>query len=331
MKTILKLVMQSPRNYSLRKLFCCLPLLLPLAACENNNDTAVSAKGTEENGNAAKLILVSGATGRQGGAVARELSSRGYRVRGLTRNPESERAQQLAGLGIEMVKGDFDDVNSLLNATQGVYGVFSVQNFWEHGKQGEIRQGSNLADAAKQAGVSHFVYTSVANADQNTGIPHFDSKYEIEKYIQSLQLPYTIIRPVSFMENWEYSRAEIESGTIYGPLSPQTRHQHIAVKDIGRFAAEAFDHPAEWLGVAVDIAGDEHTQLEIAAIFSRVTGKDVKYVQVPWDEYEEQQGEEMAIMEKWFENTGYSVAVDDLRGNYPWLVSLEQFLMENGW
>ncbi len=318
-------------NRNLRNLAGCLLLLFSSAACEKSDEADTSTTNTSASTNSDKLILVSGATGRQGGAVARELLSRGYRVRGLTRNPDSERAQQLAGLGIEMVRGDFDDIDSLNRAAQGAYGVFSVQNFWEHGKQGEIRQGSNLADAAKQAGVSHFVYTSVANADKNTGIPHFDSKYEIEKYIQSIELPYTIIRPVSFMENWEYSRTDIENGIIYGPLSPDTRHQHIAVRDIGRFAAEAFDNPAEWLGVSLDIAGDESDQLETARIFSRVTGKDVKYVQVPWDEYEAQQGEEMTIMEKWFENTGYSVDVVDLRNDYPWLSSLEQYLKENDW
>ena len=318
-------------NYTLRNLFCCLLILFSAAACEESSEADRSTKNTVDSNNSEKLILVSGVTGRQGGAVARELLSRGYRVRGLSRNPGSERAQQLARLGIEMVKGDFNDIDSLNQATQGVYGVFSVQNFWEHGKQAEIRQGSNLADAAKQAGVSHFVYTSVANADQNTGIPHFDSKYEIEEYIKSIQLPYTVIRPVSFMENWEYARADIENGVIYGPLSPATRHQHIAVKDIGRFAAEAFDNPAEWLGVSINIAGDDHTQLEIAGLFSRVTGKDVSYVQVTWDEFEAQQGEEMTIMEKWFENVGYSVDVEKLRGNYPWLTSLEQYLLENGW
>ena len=323
--------MKLSQNYSLTKLLCCLFLSLSATACGKNTDTAASAKDNAENDNTAKLILVSGATGRQGGAVARELLSRGYPVRGLTRNPDSERAQQLAGLGIDMVKGDFDDVSTLNDATQGVYGVFSVQNFWEHGKEGEIRQGRNLADAAKRAGAGHFVYTSVASADKNTGIPHFDSKYEIEEYIRTIQLPYTVIRPVSFMENWEYSRADIVNGIIYGPLSPGTRNQHITVKDIGRFAAEAFDNPAEWLGVSIDIAGDDHTQQELAGLFSRVTGKEVSYVQVPWDEFEEQQGEEMAIMEKWFENVGYSVDVADLRSKYRWLTSLEQYLMENGW
>ena len=323
--------MKLSQNYSLTKLLCCLFLSLSATACEKNTDTAVSAIDAAENDKTAKLVLVSGATGRQGGAVARELLSRGYRVRGLTRNPGSERAQELAGLGIEMVKGDFDDVDSLNGATQGVYGVFSVQNFWEHGKKGEIRQGKNLADAAKRAGVSHFIYTSVASADKNTGIPHFDSKYEIEEYIKTIQLPYTVIRPVSFMENWEYSRADIVNGIIYGPLSPGTRNQHITVKDIGRFAAEAFDNPAEWLGVSIDIAGDDHTQQELAGLFSRVTGKEVSYVQVPWDEFEEQQGEEMAIMEKWFEDVGYSVDVADLRSKFPWLTSLERYLTENGW
>ena len=327
----MKLIMQSSLNYSLCKLFCCLLVLFSAAACEKSNEVDISAKKPVENINSAKLILVSGITGRQGGAVAQELLSRGYRVRGLTRNPESERAQQFAGFGVEMVKGDFNDINSLNQATQGVYGVFSVQNFWEHGKQAEITQGNNFADVAKQAGVSHFVYSSVANADKNTGIPHFDSKYEIETYIQSIQLPYTIIRPVSFMENWEYSRADIENGVIYGPLPAETLHQHIAVKDIGRFAAEAFDNPAEWLGISLDIAGDEYTQREIAGLFSQVTGKDVKYVRTPWDEFEQQQGPEMTIMEKWFEDVGYSVDVDTLRSQYPWLGSLEQYLKENGW
>ena len=323
--------MQSNLNRRLCKLLGCLLLLFSAAACEKSNETDVSANKTAESVTSEKLILVSGATGRQGGAVARELLSRGYPVRGLTRNPDSERAQQLAGLGIEMVKGDFDDVDSLNSATQGVYGVFSVQNFWEHGKEGEIRQGRNLADAAKRAGAGHFVYTSVASADKNTGIPHFDSKYEIEEYIRTIQLPYTVIRPVSFMENWEYSRADIGNGIIYGPLSPGTRTQHITVKDIGRFAAEAFDNPAEWLGVSIDIAGDDHTQQELAGLFSRVIGKEVSYVQVPWDEFEEQQGEEMAIMEKWFEDVGYSADVADLRSKFPWLTSLERYLTENDW
>ena len=113
----MKLIMKSSLNHSLFNLFCCLLLLLSAAACEKNNEVDIATKKPVENPDAARLILVSGVTGRQGGAVAKELLSRGYRVRGLSRNPESERAQQLAGLGIEMVKGDFNDINSFRTAT----------------------------------------------------------------------------------------------------------------------------------------------------------------------------------------------------------------------
>ena len=144
--------MRYSSNCFSRNLLGCLLLLFSVAACGNGNEADTSATKTAASANSDKLILVSGATGRQGGAVARELLSRGYRVRGLTRNPDSERAQLLAGLGIEMVKGDFNDIESLNHATQGVYGVFSVQNFWEHGKQAEIKQGRNLRQHRQPGG-----------------------------------------------------------------------------------------------------------------------------------------------------------------------------------
>ena len=141
-----------------------------------------------------KLILVTGATGKQGGAVARELLRRGYRVRGLTRNASSKRALALTALGIEMVQGDFDKPDTISSALQGAYGAFSVQNYWEHGKTAEIRQGVSFADAAQAAGVAHMVYSSVAHANESTGIAHFDSKYKIEEHIRMIGLPYTIFR-----------------------------------------------------------------------------------------------------------------------------------------
>nr|NIW24717.1 NmrA family NAD(P)-binding protein [Gammaproteobacteria bacterium] len=121
-----------------------------------------------------RTILVAGATGTQGGAVARELNARGYRVKGLTRNPNSERARAMTALGIEMVQGNFDDPESLDAALAGAYGAFSVQQYRGVGVDGEIRQGKAFADAAKRAGVQHFVYTSVAKATLNTGVPQFE-------------------------------------------------------------------------------------------------------------------------------------------------------------
>jgi len=278
-----------------------------------------------------KIILVAGATGNQGGAVARELNNRGYHVRGLTRNPASDTAVKLASLGIEMVEGDFNDIASLKRAMDGAYVAFSVQNFWLTGYDGEITQGMNFADAAKQQGIRHFIYTSVASADHNTGIPHFESKYVIERYIKSLRLPYTIVRPVAFMENWEYSRADILLGKWVTPFSLDSRRQWIAVEDIGRFVAEAFDNPGKWLGREFDIAGVEHTLAETIEIFEQVTGLPMAYRQISWEEHEAAQGKEMATMDKWIEATGYSVDVEKLRRNYPWLTSIREYLEQAGW
>ena len=151
----------------------------------------------------ARVILVAGATGTQGGAVARELVSRGYTVRGLTRNLDSDASKALSVLGVHMVRGNFDDAGSLDAALEGAYGAFSVQQYRGVGVDGEIRQSQAFVDAAKRAGVEHFVYTSVLYARLGTGVPQFESKREIEDYVRALGIPYSIVRPPSFMANLE--------------------------------------------------------------------------------------------------------------------------------
>ena len=237
----------------------------------------------------------------------------------------------MTALGVEVVRGDFEDIASLDAAMEGIYGVFSVQNFWEHGYEAEVRQGKNFADAARRAEVKHFIYSSVANADLKTGIPHFDSKYEIEQYVQSLNLPFTILRPVSFMENWEYSRGSIFAGKISSPFSLDTRLQQISVRDIGRFATLAFTKPAEWTGRSLNIAGEQYTMKQAVNIFSRVTASPVEYVQVPWDVYEKTAGPEMTIMDRWIENVGYSANINRVRSALPDMFTLEEYLFESGW
>src|SRR5947209_18170569 len=148
-----------------------------------------------------KLILVTGATGKQGGAVLDQLQERGLSVRILTRHPEKPEARALVGRGVDVAQGDLNDTASLTRALEDVHGVFSVQD-WTAGAEAEIRQGINLTEAANRSGVSHLVYSSVGSADQNTGIPHFDSKFRIEEHIRSTGIRYTIFRPVFFMENW---------------------------------------------------------------------------------------------------------------------------------
>ena len=193
-------------------------------------------------------ILVTGATGTQGGAVARELLARGYHVRALTRDPGQPAAEALRELGAVPVRGDYDDEASLLAAMEGAYGVFAVTDFWEHGYDREVAHGEALISAAEEAGIRHFVFTSVASADRETGIAHFDSKAEIEKSLQFSDLDYTIVRPVSFMDNWRWSREDILAGRYVNPRPPSDRHQWIDARDIGHFGAEAFDNPEAWFG-----------------------------------------------------------------------------------
>jgi len=228
--------------------------------------------------NSEKIISVTGATGQQGGAAARHLLAKGWNVRALTRDPSKPAAQALAAAGAEIVQADNDDRASLDRAMQGAYGAFSVQNFWLPGvgAGGEIRQGKNIADAAKAAGIEHFVYSSVGAAHRGMGQAHFASKWEIEQYIQSLGLPYTILRPVAFMDNYNWQRAAITNGTFTGwGLRPDKGLQLIAADDIGAFAELVFAHPQDYLGKTLEIAGDELTEPQIAATFTRVIGRPV--------------------------------------------------------
>jgi uncharacterized protein YbjT (DUF2867 family) len=228
--------------------------------------------------NAERLILVSGASGNQGGAVARSLLDRGFQVRALTRDPQKPEAQTLTKQGAEVVQGDVEDRSAMERVLEGAYGIFSVQNFWETGYEREVQQGKTVADAITEAGVQHCVYSSVGSAHRQTGISHFDSKWEIEEYVRRLDLPYTVLRPVFFMQNWEMTREQqILGGALAQPLDPDKLFQRVAVEDVGAFAAIAFEDPDTWIGREVDIGGDEQTMPEIAETFSRVIGREVDY------------------------------------------------------
>jgi uncharacterized protein YbjT (DUF2867 family) len=285
----------------------------------------------ESRSNGGRVILVSGATGQQGGSVARNLLQGGFAVRALTRDTEKAAAKELADHGAELVSGDLEDRASIERVLDGVYGVFSVQQFWEVGVEGEVRQGVLLADAAKEAGVEHLVYSSVGSAHRETSIPHFDSKWEVEEHVRASGVPYTVLRPVFFMQNWEMMREPILGGTLPQPLDPDKPFQMIDAEDIGVFAAKAFDDPETWIGRELDIAGDELTMPEIAGLFSRVIGRNVDHFQVPWDGFEKQMGEEYTIMYRWFNDYGYEANIAALRDEYPGLASFEQYLRGHGW
>jgi uncharacterized protein YbjT (DUF2867 family) len=288
-------------------------------------------RSVEGKGNEKRVILVSGATGQQGGTTARNLLERGFAVRALTRDTEKAAARELAAFGAEVVSGDLEDRTSIDRVLDGVYGLFSVQQFMETGVEGEVRQGALLADAAREAGVEHLVYSSVGSAHRETGIPHFESKWEVEGHVRASGVPYTVLRPVFFMQNWEFMREPILGGTLPQPLDPEKPFQMIDADDIGVFAATAFEDPETWIGREVDLAGDELTMLEIAGTFSRVIGRNVDYFQVPWEGFEDQMGEEYTVMYRWFNDRGYEANIAALRDEYPGLASFEQYLRGHGW
>jgi uncharacterized protein YbjT (DUF2867 family) len=280
-----------------------------------------------------KTILVTGATGQQGGAVARHLLKQpGFAVRALTRDSAKPAARALAQAGAEIVRGDLDDPASVRRALEGAWGAFSVQNFMESGYDAEIRQGKAFADAAKAAGVQHFVYTSVVSADRKTGLPHFESKWQIEQHIHQCSLPYTILRPAFFMQNWYgFMREPILNGTLPLPLNPQARLQQISVEDIGAFAAMAFENPIKWAARTLELAGEELTMQRVAETLSHVLGRNVKYVQVPWEQFRQSAGEELTRMYRWFNDVGYHVDIATLRKEYPNLSTLERVLRHQDW
>ena len=148
-----------------------------------------------------KLVLVTGATGKQGGACVEALLTRGHQVRALTRNSASPAANRLRERGVEITIGDFSDRDSLIHAARGVDVVYAMSTPYEQGAEKETAQGITITDAAKAARVGHFVYSSVASANRGTGIEHFDGKYAVEKHLQASGMPYTIVAPVFFMEN----------------------------------------------------------------------------------------------------------------------------------
>ncbi len=279
-----------------------------------------------------RLVLVTGATGQQGGAVARRLLERGFEVRALTRDPDKPEAQELATMGAEVVGGDLEDRASLDAALDGVYGVFAVQNFWETGYDREVEQGKRLVDAARDAGVEHYVYSSVGSAHRDTGVSHFDSKWEVEEHLRDSGLRSTVLRPVFFMQNWEmFGKDQILGGTLAQPLDPEKPFQMIDAEDIGVFAAMAFADPDGWIGREVDLAGDEMTMPEIATTISRVIGRDVNYYQVPWDQFEENAGEEFTVMYRWFNDHGYEADIAALREHRQALVTLDRYLRTHDW
>lgn len=257
-----------------------------------------------------RKILVTGATGKQGGATLRHLSGKGFALRAMTRKPDGDAARALARSGVEVVAGDLNDAASLGCALDGVWGVFAVQNS-EAGVAGEEEQGKRIAQLAREKGVQHFVYTSVGSAHKKTGIPHFDNKFRVEETVRSLAFPsHVILRPVFFMENL-VSPWFLNGDKLVTAMKPTTKLQMIASDDIGRYGALAFSQAAELNRQEIDIAGDALTLPEAAQVLSKALGRKIEFQPIPIEAVR-QNSEDFALMLEWFDRTGYSA---DIAGN----------------
>jgi uncharacterized protein YbjT (DUF2867 family) len=260
-----------------------------------------------------KTVLITGATGKQGGAA---LSGSGFALRAMTRNPDSDAAKAIASAtGAELVQGDLNDAASLRQALKGVWGVFGVQNTWEAGVEGEEEQGKRLASLAREAGVQHYVYTSVGSAHRKTGIPHFDNKYRVEDTVRAAGFPsYVIFRPVFFMENLS-SPWFLNGDTIYSAMRPDLKLQMIAVDDIGKYVARGFTNADKLNRREIDLAADNATMPDVAMALSRGLGRNISYVQIPIAEVRKN-SDDFATMLEWFDRVGYDVDIPSLEREF---------------
>jgi uncharacterized protein YbjT (DUF2867 family) len=261
-----------------------------------------------------RKILVTGATGQQGGSLARLLLQKKHKVHALTRNTQSSAAQDLVNRGANIVKGDLDDSDSLKRVVKNVDSIFLMGTPFEDGTEGETRRGKLMADIVKENKVEHLVYSSVANADKNTGIPHFESKYKVEQHIRNLGIPYTIIGPTFFMENLLGSG--LEQGQLALPLSPSSVLQQSALENIAEFSALVLERRKPFLGKRIDIASDEVTGEQAAKILSNELGQRIRYIPIPLEQVY-QANEDMARMYEWYEKVGTGIDISALHQEYP--------------
>jgi uncharacterized protein YbjT (DUF2867 family) len=256
----------------------------------------------------------------------------GWHVRALTRDPDKAAARALAAQGAELVPGDMDRPEELAAAFRGADAVFSIQNdrLPNVGIEGMVRQGNAVLDAAKAAGVRHFVFSSVSGVDRGAGQKRFEVKYQVEQYVQASGVPYTILRLVTFMDNLNRSRPTILSGTLQSiGLRPDKALLMVALEDIGGFTALVLARPKEYLGRSVELAGDQLTEAQMAETLTRVIGRPVQLV-APQASGQPVTEEQLAF-NRFLNSEGYSADIPALRRAYPELLTLERYLRQHGW
>ena len=259
-----------------------------------------------------KQVFVTGITGNQGSAVTRHLLASGHTVVGLTRDTNSEKAKHWKGQGVTLVKGVLEDPSSYKAEMSASDAVFFVQSLQK--KKGEIEQGKVFINAAKEWKIKHLVYSSVLGADLNTGVPHFESKFELEKLIASSGLNFTVLRPASFFENCLFPQVAdgIRKGSFVSPLKASCRQQMIGVDDIGKIAEKVISDPKKYMGKTLSIATDEQLIGDLPGVFSEAIQKPVKYKKLPGIFALLFMGRDLHKMFGYMNRNGFSI-VDDVQ------------------
>jgi uncharacterized protein YbjT (DUF2867 family) len=254
-----------------------------------------------------RIVAVTGATGRQGGAVTAHLLSDGWRVRALTRRPRSKAAQRLAERGAEVVGADMADRESLVRAFRGASGVYSVQNGMVGGFDAEVVHGRNVGDAAREAGVGHLVYGSAGTGASGTGIESWESKLRVQAHLEALDLPLTVLRPTAFMEL-------MIDPTFYPAVStwrlmPMLTGADlpiawICLDDLGAIAAKAFADPGRYVGAELKLTADVRSNAECRAIWRTVMGRPPRRFPMPVWFFERIVGRDLTTMWRWLAAAG---------------------------
>ncbi|MFJ4716546.1 NmrA/HSCARG family protein [Streptomyces sp. NPDC088785] len=277
-------------------------------------------------------IAVLGATGGQGGAVLAALREAGRPVRAVVRDPSSARARGLAAAGAELVTADLTDVAALTAAFTGVAGAFAVTTPFEDGLDAEVRQGTAVVEAASRADLPHLVLASVAAADRNTGIPHFESKARIEEVLADSDVPATVVAPTYFYDNALGELQEVAQGEMKLALPPDTPLQQVARRDLGRVVAAVLADPTRWLGARVEVAGDDPTPAQMARAIGTAAGGTVVYRQVPLEAVR-RSSPDMGAMYDYLTRVGYAVDLPALHAAFPrvpW-TSFASWAAEQSW
>jgi uncharacterized protein YbjT (DUF2867 family) len=276
-----------------------------------------------------RVVVVTGATGRQGGAVARHLLTEGWRVRAVTRSPGSERARRLAAAGADLVQADMASPGDLRRVCAGAHGVFSVQNPMTGGEQGEVDQGRNVVDVAADCGVTHLVYGSAGPGTPGTGVAAWDRKLEVAEHARRRGVPLTVLRPMAFMEL-------MTDKDLYPPvamwhLMPKLVGEDrplpwLAAEDLGAVAARAFADPASYVGVDLGLAADLRTSGECREIWRRVTGRRPRRVPMPVWLFERFVGPDLTRMWRWLATHDVDVDVARTRALVPAAMTVAEFV-----